>query len=377
MTKNILTSVAAASLLAVSLIAAEQEETYPLSISAMGGIMDFEGDEAVDEGDVYSLILGYALSDIHRIEAGVHLYDALKEDIRFNVYQQEYVSRLQENAGVSETDGWGLSLESVWRLGHTTRLDPHLALGIGFVDYADEFDDTPELTFRGGFGFLYHINDALALRADARAIVAGTDSEVNGIFSAGVSWTPAVSTAALGTRDSDGDGLSNADEKRVHGTDPANADSDYDGLSDGRELQELGTDPLKSDSDGGGVSDGHEVLSDKTDPMTRGDDAKRFEPAIAFEGTGAEIREEYYSELDIVGRVLGQGTFTRVTIEGHVFASAGDAARDISQKRAEAVRDYLASKWKLKAETVVRGLGDTQPRSTDAAANERIEIYAR
>ena len=38
--------------------------------------------------------------------------------------------------------------------------------------------------------------------------------------------------------DSDGDGLSDCDEKNVHGTDPNNPDSDGDGLTDGEEVNE-------------------------------------------------------------------------------------------------------------------------------------------
>ena len=65
-------------------------------------------------------------------------------------------------------------------------------------------------------------------------------------------------------RDSDGDGLSDAEENSL-GTDAQIADSDGDGLSDGDELS-AGTDPLNYDSDGDGASDGAEVAAG-TDPL--------------------------------------------------------------------------------------------------------------
>jgi hypothetical protein len=46
-----------------------------------------------------------------------------------------------------------------------------------------------------------------------------------------------------GTGDEDGDGLSDADEVFVHGTDPCLADTDGDGINDGDEVA-AGTDPL-------------------------------------------------------------------------------------------------------------------------------------
>lgn len=87
--------------------------------------------------------------------------------------------------------------------------------------------------------------------------------------------------------DTDGDGLSDADEAKA-GTDPTKPDTDADGINDGEEIHtyktdplnldtdgdtlydggELiyGTDPLKPDTDGDGLSDGDEVYFSKTDP---------------------------------------------------------------------------------------------------------------
>ena len=65
--------------------------------------------------------------------------------------------------------------------------------------------------------------------------------------------------------DSDGDGLSNKDEKEI-GSDPEIADTDGDGINDGDEVA-LGTSPIDTDSDGDGYDDNHEVDegSDPTD----------------------------------------------------------------------------------------------------------------
>jgi Bacterial TSP3 repeat len=68
--------------------------------------------------------------------------------------------------------------------------------------------------------------------------------------------SPTASAASAG-KDSDGDGISDADERR-YGTDPHDADSDHDGVPDKVEIQR-GTDPHASDSDHDGVSDKDEI----------------------------------------------------------------------------------------------------------------------
>ncbi|CAA6827429.1 MAG: Calcium-binding acidic-repeat protein (ARP) [uncultured Sulfurovum sp.] len=58
--------------------------------------------------------------------------------------------------------------------------------------------------------------------------------------------------------DSDGDGLSDADEENIYGTSPDNNDSDGDGLLDADEIR-YGTSLDSNDSDGDGLLDGDEI----------------------------------------------------------------------------------------------------------------------
>jgi hypothetical protein len=80
-------------------------------------------------------------------------------------------------------------------------------------------------------------------------------------------WTPTPTltttptpnlTATWEVMDSDGDGLTNAEELR-YGTDPYRADTDGDGLTDYEEIKIYFTNPLNVDTDGDGWMDGEEV----------------------------------------------------------------------------------------------------------------------
>ncbi|MFO0727445.1 MAG: Ig-like domain-containing protein [Myxococcota bacterium] len=75
------------------------------------------------------------------------------------------------------------------------------------------------------------------------------------------------------TLDTDGEGLSDHDERCIYGTNPNRRDTDNDGLDDRRELFVTLTDPLNPDTDGDGANDGAEVTLgiNPLDPDTDGD----------------------------------------------------------------------------------------------------------
>ena len=84
--------------------------------------------------------------------------------------------------------------------------------------------------------------------------------------------TPMVTLTPGTGIDSDGDGLTD-DEERQIGTDPLNPDTDGDALGDGDEVKNRGTDPLNPDTDTDLLADGEEVTrgTDPLRPDTDGD----------------------------------------------------------------------------------------------------------
>lgn len=66
--------------------------------------------------------------------------------------------------------------------------------------------------------------------------------------------------------DLDGDGLTGIEEFTLR-THPLKADTDGDGLSDAEEVKDYKTSPLKADSEGDGLNDFEEVRTHRTDPL--------------------------------------------------------------------------------------------------------------
>jgi hypothetical protein len=92
--------------------------------------------------------------------------------------------------------------------------------------------------------------------------------------------------------DSDGDGLTDIEEARVHRTDSQLADTDLDGLTDGLEVEKYWTLPLIADTDGDGFLDGVEVRLG-SDPTEAGSQPDPKNPKSAdLDGDGISNSEE-------------------------------------------------------------------------------------
>ena len=134
------------------------------------------------------------------------------------------------------------------------------------------------------------------------------------------------------TIDSDGDGLSDYQEK-LYGTDPFNPDSDNDGLSDYEEIKIYQTNPLDPDTNKNGIPDGAEVAMGRNPRAKTGQLKELF-----FSYAGNSYRPEilkpkrilWYSSTAIIIKLIVFVFITVLPISAWVTPDvASDQARQV------------------------------------------------
>ncbi|MBN1669605.1 MAG: OmpA family protein [Kiritimatiellae bacterium] len=386
----------------------------PWRVSVCAGLLDYEGDEEVKDGLVGTVVVGYQLIDELSVEGFVGFSPELEGNAR--AFQEGGGDGVGPGVDWDTTSAMRLGVDGLYHFFPQRRLDPYVAMGAEWIHYSDDLGGggQDDLAFRLGLGTFYHLSDEWALRLDYRGMVVGDNTEANSVFSGGACWiwgagpAPRSYVAVAGPRDSDGDGLSDAEEKelgtdpydpdtdkdelsdgeevKIHKTDPLNPDTDYDGLKDGPEVHRHRTNPLDRDTDDGGVADGHEVIEDGTNPLDPTDDLQLFTLNIEFATDKADIQPEYHSKLDVIGKVLSRDPGATVRIEGHADQrkqSASKYNQELSERRAKAVLHYLATTWHIARERMEAvGYGFSRPVAANDPVmgnprNRRTEVYVR
>ena len=419
----------AATVLLASAARAEESENYAgWYLAPALGYLNFEGDQPLEDGPFIDIRLGYDLNEWWGLEGGLLFAPKLDENLvdGDGAYVQKNPdgswSRRSKQGTHSKGDDayfgdtWlaGLFGEVLFHFTRWERLDPFLAGGLGLNLYGKDCVDNGnyEFVFRGGGGVMWHFNDSLALRGDFRLMLDSDNTEFNNLIEVGLVWYWGAGTdpnvvavdgpidsdgdglsdeyeLSIGTDpynpDTDGDGLTDGEEVLKYKTDPLNPDSDFDGLKDGEEVLKYKTDPLDPDTDKGGVSDGHEVIVDKTNPLDGNDDLLRFELHLLFDYDKADIHAKDYADLDTVAKILARNPGSTATIEGHAdrkYASKADYNRKLSERRANAVKDYFVSKGIAASRLTAVGYGFDRPKykpdlKNGTPANRRVEVYIR
>jgi len=207
--------------------------------------------------------------------------------------------------------------------------------------------------------------------------------------------------------DSDGDGVT--DDRDACPDTPAGArvdakgcpiDSDGDGVYDGIDRcprtpvhAHVDTHGCPLDGDGDGVPDGIDRCPTTPAGVTVNPDgcpksAPLFQEArdtlvlegVHFETAKAVLTENSRTILEIVARSLADWPDVRVEIAGHTDARGTEPYNlDLSQRRAEAVRTYLAERGVAADRLTAKGYGESKPianNGTEAGRtkNRRVEL---
>jgi outer membrane protein OmpA-like peptidoglycan-associated protein len=180
------------------------------------------------------------------------------------------------------------------------------------------------------FGLTLYLGDrSRAMQPEAPVREAPKDTDGDGLLDAD---EISIYNTDPNNPDTDGDGLRDGDEVNIHKTDPTLRDTDYDGLLDGEEVLTYKTNPLLKDTDGDGCSDGDEVLVMKTNPLvvdTDGDgltdcderNVYRTNPLVKdTDGDGADDGKEVRDGTDpLVADVLRVEESGNIVLEGINF----------------------------------------------------------
>lgn len=113
-----------------------------------------------------------------------------------------------------------------------------------------------------------------------------------------------------------------------------------------------------------------------------GDNIRLIMPGnITFETDSYNLRSSFYPVLDSVGLVLARYHDTTLRVTGHTDNTGSrQYNQNLSEKRAQSVADYLATREVARSRLYVEGLGFSQPIADNAtpegrAQNRRVELY--
>lgn len=357
-------------LLATSAWSAIQPGSFTLSPMAGGHI--FDDDQDLEESILWSIGLGYSLTNRAALEA---------------VYSQANADG--ETATDSDAKVRTFRLDALYHFRPDNALVPYLAIGLGEINSNPEIGQNSEhlLTNIGG-GIKYFISEGIALRADVRYLLDFPEPENNLLYSAGLLFqfgnsapapepvvtvhetpipAPIAPIAPIAPKDSDSDGV-------IDDLDNCPA------TPMGTLVDSLGC-PLDSDADG--VLEPQDKCPNTPIGVSVDTDGcpSKLTLQINFGLDSDNIGPEYDGEISKAAECINSFPGNRVYIDGHTD-SLGPARynQQLSERRATAVKNRLVEKFNIPASRMTaRGFGESTPVAENATQegqfqNRRVEV---
>jgi outer membrane protein OmpA-like peptidoglycan-associated protein len=281
--------------------------------------------------------------------------------------------------------------------------------GDGIVDSKDKCPDVKGTKALGGCPD--SDGDGIIDKEDACPQVAGLqnlngcpDSDGDGIADKDDECPKIAGVKDLkGCPDSDGDGIADKDDAcpKVAGVKALNGcpDSDGDGIADKDDAcpKVAGVKALNGcpDSDGDGIADKDDKCPKVAGvkrlngcPEKKKEEVDVIEAKLSmsakkiqFATGSAIIKQSSYADLDKVLALMKANPNSTFNVEGHTD-NVGDHEKNrvLSQKRADAVKDYFVKKGISASRISATGYGDTKPITTNSTrqgreTNRRVEIH--
>jgi OOP family OmpA-OmpF porin len=136
------------------------------------------------------------------------------------------------------------------------------------------------------------------------------------------------------------------------------------------------------DSDGDGVPDERDKCPGTPAGAWVNEDGCWVIENVTFDFNKAEIKPEFHAELNRVAEVLARNYETKIEVGGHTDNVGSEKYNQgLSERRANAVMEYLVSKGVGKYRITAEGYGFSRPHTTNdteegRAENRRVELNA-
>ena len=320
----------------------------------------------------FDVRINYAILPRDKWIASPYIFAGLNASYHDIFFGMDVPLGLGVNIGLNKTRDLSLNLESAYKIAATEHDVNHLQHSIGFVYW-----------FKPGYKA-----PKPAAAAEAPLV---QDSDNDGIEDA-EDQCPSIAGMAQynGCPDTDGDGISDKDDAcpLVAGLAQFNGcpDTDGDGIPDNTDKcpYVAGTAATEGcpnpDRDNDGFTDADDRCPDVYSKTNGGCPEIRKEiimqvdkaaKAIFFETGKASIKKISLKSLDAVVSILKSDPTLYADIEGHTdnVQPKTYTNMDLSQRRAEAVRDYFVSKGVNGDRLSAQGFGETQPVADNATAS--------
>ena len=340
--RNILPAAVAAAI--YSAHAQSADETGMWYLNPQPGYTFLDNSRNVDDDVHYGLGFGYHLSPHFSLEFNGLLGD-FEGDAGRTLHQNAY------------------SADGLIVFGRENRVSPFVSLGAGYLDnnFAGN-DDWHSLLGQAGFGllidggdgdnFLFQFRPEIKYRHDWPSSPHGNDDSGDILVNLGFAFNFGPRSAA---------------PVPVAHTPPPPPPPPPPPAP-----------PPPADSDRDGVLDTADQCPGTPRGVTVDDRGCPREPVILrgvdFEFNSATLKPESRPVLDEVAIDLKKHPLLRVELQGHTDSKGADAYNlDLSQRRANSVRDYLISQGVNPGQLMAKGYGETQPIADNATESGRAE----
>lgn len=316
--------------------------------------------------------------------------------------------------GFVDLDQWGLGVDMLRMIDfNTERLKPYVVFGAEYLVTqikSPSLQDPDNLAANVGIGAMYPLTDNVHLRSDLRYRRDFSDSQnfddvqfnLGAVMPFGAS-APAPVVAAPMDKDSDGDGVMDSKDRcpntasatKVNAVGcmmKAAVDTDDDGVNDNNDRCPGTVSGAVVDANGCELDDDSDGVINRNDrcPNTRAGarvDVNGCEirdrislQGVNFETNSANLTADSLAVLDAAAATLNKNADLVVEVAGHTDSIGDDGYNlSLSQKRAEAVRQYLVGQNVSGANLSARGYGETEAVADNATAegrrrNRRVEL---